>query len=161
MKVKALSLFASLFFIAGSTAFSADIPITGPEIVYGLHDYTYYAYPPTPIAPGTTFAWTIYDGDYVVAQNTDPAAGPLYITLRWEPVLAEDLIEITDNHGNSGSLWIQVWGWGYASAVLQNPFSTNEKEGLNGFKAAYTYVLHEAIAPGNKKKAIKKRTVIA
>jgi hypothetical protein len=120
MKLKACSLVASLFLALSGTAFSADIPISGPEIVYGLHNYTYYAYPPTPITPGTTYTWEV--GATIVAQNTDPAAGPLYITVQWEPVLMEDYVQISDDHGNAGSLWIQVWGWGYARSVLLNPF---------------------------------------
>jgi len=123
MKLKACSLLVSLFFVLGSPVFSADIPITGPSVVYGLHDYTFYAYPPTPITPGTTYTWQV--GGTIVAQNTDPATGPLYITVQWEPVLQQDAIEIADNHGNSGFHWIEVWGWGYARSVLLNPFGAS------------------------------------
>ena len=154
MKVKALSLFASVFFVLSSTAFSANIPITGETWVYGGIDYTYYATPPTPIASGTVYTWDVY-GSTIVAQNTDPAAGPLYVTVQWPHILSQAAIGIADNMGNSGI--IEVITNGFAAATLQNPFSTNEKEGLNGFKAAYTYVLHEAIDPDNKK---KKRTAI-
>jgi hypothetical protein len=158
MKSKALSLIASLFFVAGSTAFSADIPITGETWGYGGIDYTYYATPPTPIAPGTTYAWEVYDAT-IVAQNTDPAAGPLYITLRWDHVLMQASVGIADNMGNTGILFVIVNG--FAATALQDPFGANGKEGRNGFKAAYTYSWHEAICPGDKKKAIQKRPAIA
>lgn len=127
MKVKALSLLASLFF-AFSSAFSADIPITGEHEAWGAPDFTYYA---TPVAAGATYTWNVYAGT-IVAQNTDPAAGPLYVTIQWTtPGLYQDRVEIADNLGNSGSFDVYV-------AVLpgitqQNPFAIHEtnKEGAN------------------------------
>ncbi|THU39478.1 hypothetical protein FAM09_13320 [Niastella caeni] len=105
MKLKACSLFASLFFALSSTAFSANIPITGEQIVTGETDWTFYA---TPVAAGATYSWHVYSGT-IVAQNTDPAAGPLYVTIHWyQPGLYQDYVEISDNQGNSGIFDVYV-----------------------------------------------------
>ena len=117
MKVSALSLFAGLFFVLGSPAFSADITITGPDIVTGSGQFTFYA---TPVVAGATYTWQPGWGT-IVAQNTDPAAGPIYITLDYPSILAEDAVEIADNQGNSGIHWIEIWGWAYTRSVILNP----------------------------------------
>jgi len=134
MKVKALSLFASLFFALGSPVFSADIPITGENIIIGTADYTFYA---TPVVSGATYTWSVYDGT-IVAQNTDPAAGPLYVTIHWTiPGLYQDYVEIADNQGNSGSHDVYVG---------IRPFAIHEtyKDGAN-VEASRTYARLEVI----------------
>lgn len=120
MKLKANSLFAFLFFALGSSAFSADIPITGEHEAWGAPDFTYYA---TPVVSGATYTWHVYAGT-IVAQNTDPAAGPLYVTIQWtEPGLYQDYVEIADNQGNSGSFDVYV---AVSPGIQQNPFAAQE-----------------------------------
>ena len=120
MKLKACSLFAALFFTLGSTAFSADIPITGEHYAWGAPDFTYYA---TPVAAGATYTWHVYSGT-IVAQNTDPAAGPLYVTIQWTtPGLYQDYVEIADNQGNSGSFDVYV---AVNPGIQQNLFAPQE-----------------------------------
>jgi hypothetical protein len=124
MKLKACSLFAALFFVLGSNAFSADIPITGEHYAWGAPNFTYYA---TPVAAGATYTWNVYEGT-IVAQNTNPAAGPLYVTIQWtKPGLYQDYVEIADNQGNSGSFDVYV--------AVQNPFAIHEayKDGANAY----------------------------
>lgn len=105
MKVKALSLVACLLFAIGTSAFCANITITGTQIVDGAYDYTYYA---TPVAPGATYTWSVSEGT-IVAQNTNPAAGPIYVTIHWyTPGLYQDYIGINDNQGNSGVYEVYV-----------------------------------------------------
>ena len=124
MKVRSLSLFAVLFFVLGSPAFSADITITGNENVTGSADWTFYA---TPLDSGATYTWSV-DAGTIVAQNTNPAAGPLYVTIRWHSTwLFQDYIQISDNKGNLGSFWVYVCGmcglgYTYTRSVLLNPF---------------------------------------
>jgi hypothetical protein len=120
MKLKACSLFTVLFFALGSTAFSADIPITGEHYAWGAPNFTYYA---MPVAAGATYTWNVYSGT-IVAQNTDPAAGPLYVTIQWtEPGLYQDYVEIADNQGNSGSFDVYV---AVPPGIQQNPFVAQE-----------------------------------
>ena len=152
MKVKALSLLASLFFAIGPCSFSADIPISGRDHVYSTGEYTFYATPPTPIASGTTYTWQIGNGT-IVAQNTDPAAGPIYVTVGNYPhVLAQDAIEIADNWGNHGIKWIEVWGWGLAG--WNNPFGNKEtyKQGASVWASATLARLEAAGSPEEKRK---------
>ena len=128
MKLKACSLFAALFFVLGSNAFSADIPITGEHYAWGAPDFTYYA---TPVAAGATYTWNVYSGT-IVAQNTNPAAGPLYVTIQWTtPGLYQDYVEIADNQGNSGSFDVYV----AVQGIQQNAFAPQEanKDGQNAY----------------------------
>jgi hypothetical protein len=117
MKSKASSLLLGLFLIFSGTAFSEEITITGETSVNSSTTFTYYATPATPIEPGTTYTWEVYDAT-IVAQNTDPTAGPLYCTVRFPAILAQSAIEITDNHGNSGRLFVTING--FSSLVQQN-----------------------------------------
>lgn len=129
MKLKVCSLFASLFFVLGSNAFSADIPITGEHEAWGAPDFTYYA---TPVAAGATYTWNVYSGT-IVAQNTDPAAGPLYVTIQWTiPGLYQDYVEIADNQGNSGGFDVYV---AVPPGIPQNPFAPQEayNDGANAY----------------------------
>ena len=142
MKVSALSLFAGLFFVLGSPAFSADITITGNEEVTGSADWTFYA---TPLDSGATYTWSV-DAGTIVAQNTNPAAGPLYVTIRWVSTwLFQDYIQISDNKGNLGSFWVYVCG----PCLQQNPFASfatrdMHKEGAN-VGASRMYKWFEAV----------------
>jgi hypothetical protein len=123
MKLKACSLFAGLFFALGSTAFSADIPITGEHEAWGAPSFTYYA---TPVVSGATYTWHVYAGT-IVAQNTDPAAGPLYATIQWTtPGLYQDYVEIADNQGNSGGFDVYVAVPPGPPSIQQNPFAAHE-----------------------------------
>ena len=123
MKLKACSLFAVLFIALGSTAFSADIPITGEHEAWGAPNFTYYA---TPVVTGATYTWNVYSGT-IVAQNTDPAAGPLYVTIQWTtPGLYQDYVEIADNQGNSGSFDVYVAVPPGPPSIQQNPFALQE-----------------------------------
>jgi hypothetical protein len=143
MKLKACSLFAGLFFALGSTAFSADIPITGEHEAWGAPSFTYYA---TPVVLGATYTWNVYSGT-IVAQNTDPAAGPLYVTIQWTtPGLYQDYVEIADNQGNSGSFDVYVAVPPGPPSIQQNPFAIHEayKDGAN-VVASRTYARLEAI----------------
>jgi hypothetical protein len=140
MKVKALSLLASLFF-AFTSAFSAEIPITGEHNAWGAPSFTYYA---TPVATGATYTWHVYSGT-ILSQNTNPAAGPLYVTIRWyEPGLYQDYVEIADNQGNSGIFDVYVVG--QPAITQQNPFGPREayKEGVK-VVASLHYARLEAI----------------
>ncbi|HEX6426937.1 MAG TPA: hypothetical protein VF008_04590 [Niastella sp.] len=150
MKLKACSLFVSLFFAFGSTAFSADIPITGEHFAWDAPDFTYYA---TPVAAGATYTWSVGSGT-IVAQNTDPAAGPLYVTIKWTtPGLYQDYVVIADNQGNSGIFDVYVG---------VNPFTTHEttstlqgplRAGAN-VMADPMYVRLEAIGLEEKRKYV-------
>jgi hypothetical protein len=156
MKVKALSLLASLFF-AFTSAFSADIPITGEHYAWGAPDFTYYA---TPVAAGATYTWHVYSGT-ILAQNTNPAAGPLYVTIRWyEPGLYQDYVEIYDNQGNSGIFDVYVEG--QPAITQQNPFAarTGEtyKEGAN-YVATFVFEHHEAVYRDDRKPLVKRVAV--
>ncbi|WP_205509883.1 hypothetical protein [Longitalea arenae] len=134
MKTSILSFFALVLMAFSSPAFSANIPITGENTIIGTSEYTFYA---TPVAQGATYTWSVYSGT-IVAQNTDPAAGILYVTIRWTtPGLYQDYVEIADNQGNAGSFGVYVG---------VNPFAIYEsrKDGEN-ILASYTYVRFEGI----------------
>ncbi|WP_207515607.1 hypothetical protein [Longitalea luteola] len=105
MKTSILSVLVLLSFAFTTPAFSANIPITGEHVISGTSNYTFYA---TPVAPGATYTWSVSSGT-IVAQNTDPAAGPLYVTIHWTtPGLYQDYVQIADNQGNSGSFDVYV-----------------------------------------------------
>lgn len=134
MKTGILSFFAVLFLSFSTSAFSANIPITGEHVIIGSADYTFYA---TPVAPGATYSWSVSSGT-IVAQNTDPAAGALYVTIHWTtPGLYQDYVQIADNQGNFGSFDVYVG---------VNPFAIYQpaREGANA-AASRTYAMLEAI----------------
>src|SRR4051794_34162121 len=101
--------FCLLLAITGKT-FAADITITGETEVNSSTNFTYYATPPSPIPSGTTYTWQV-SGATIVAQNTDPNAGPLYCTAHWPSYLGQNAVIIEDNHGNSGLLFVTLNGF--------------------------------------------------
>lgn len=103
------SLFCLLLVITGKAS-AADITITGETNVNSSTNFTYYATPPSPIPSGTTYTWHAY-GATIVAQNTDPNAGPLYCTVHWDSFLGEGAVTIEDNNGNSGVLFVTMYGF--------------------------------------------------
>jgi hypothetical protein len=126
MKVKMFfSFFCFSLAITGKTL-AADITITGETYVYSSTNFTYYATPPTPIPAGTTYTWDI-EGATIVEQNTDPNAGPIYCVVRFPRMLGQNEVTISDNHGNSGTLYITMNGFS----------STNSKKGDIPVKQPY------------------------
>lgn len=110
MKVKMFfSLFCFSLAITGKTL-AADITITGETNVNSSTTYTYYATPPTPGVSGTIYTWQIDDGT-IVDQNTDPNAGPLYCVVQWRRILGTGAVNISDNQGNSGILFVTLNGF--------------------------------------------------
>lgn len=108
-------------------AVAADITITGETNVNSSTTFTYYATPPTPIAPGTTYTWNIIDAT-IVEQNTDPNAGPIYCVISFPRMLGQNELNISDNHGNSGTLFITM-----------NGFSSTNNNGTNDFPVKQPY----------------------
>lgn len=96
----------SLFLCLAGAAFSADIVITGETDVNSSRDFTYYA---TPVTAGAVYTWETY-GTTIVAQNTDPNAGPIFCTVHFASFLGQSAISISDDQGNSGILYLTVYG---------------------------------------------------
>jgi hypothetical protein len=135
-----LPFFCLLFAITGKTM-AADITITGATDVNSSTNFTYYAIPPSPIPSGTTYTWHIY-GATIVAQNTDPTAGPLYCTVRWDAILGQGAVTIEDNNGNSGLLFVTIYG-----------FSATKRD-ANNFPVKQVYQPLDAITWSNKVLAV-------
>ena len=138
-------VFCFLFSIASKTL-AADITITGPTDVNSSTNFTFYATPPSPIPSGTTYTWNVY-GETIVAQNTDPAAGPLFCTVHYHSYLGQNAVSIEDNNGNSGILFVTVYGF----ASLDHD-ATNKDE--NNFPVKQAYQRPDAITWNNKVLAV-------
>ncbi|HEY8893852.1 MAG TPA: hypothetical protein VIM79_03525 [Niastella sp.] len=104
-----------LFAFTGKTL-AADITITGATDVNSSTNFTYYATPPSPVPSGTTYTWHVYDAT-IIAQNTDPNSGLLYCTVRWNSFLGQSAVTIEDNNGNSGLLFVTVYGFSASYAL--------------------------------------------
>jgi hypothetical protein len=144
-------LFCLLLAVSGRSL-AANITITGETNVYSSTTYTYYATPPSPIPSGTTYTWQVYDAT-IVAQNTDPAAGPLYCTVHWNSFLGESGVAIEDNNGNSGLLFVTVNGFASldrdAAIAGKEEINASKKES-NNFPGKHTYQPLYAINWNNK-----------
>jgi len=127
------SLFCFSLAITGK-ALAADITITGETMVNSSTTFTYYATPPTPIAPGTTYTWDISEAT-IVEQNTDPNAGPIYCVIRYPRFLGQNELTISDNQGNSGTLFITMNGFSLTdqkkSIVQQKEIKHANNNGTN------------------------------
>jgi hypothetical protein len=148
-------LFCFLVAISGKTL-AADITITGPTDVNSSTNFTFYATPPSPIPSGTTYSWNVY-GETIVAQNTDPAAGPLFCTVRYHSYLGQSAVSIEDNNGNSGIFFVTVYGF----ASLDQDAAIGGKEEIiaskkerNNFPGKHTYQPLDAINWNNKLLAV-------
>lgn len=165
MKLKTSFVFLGLFLAMTGKSFGADIIITGETEVNSSTTYTYYATPPTPIPPGTTYTWAV--SATIVAENTDPNAGPLYVTIQWPAVLGQNQINIEDNNGNSGVLYITMYGFSTANIFkdpeIRAPFITGFSDENNGndFPAIRIVQRLEAIYSFSKISATKKIMAVA